>query len=860
MKKSVNLVAFIIALLLTFLLLDEPVTDVNIEHKFIPSEWFYTQRAYPNDYIPVEKYYAALSEKENMLGRQSGESGNSWYPVGPSNIGGRITAMDYDPVNNIIYAGAAAGGIFKSTDFGSTWIPKTDFHPSLSIGALVIDPLNSNIIYCGTGEANISADSYAGFGMLKSIDYGETWVVSGLEESRHIAELEVHPANTDIIYAAVSGGLYSKSPDRGIYKSTDAGGNWSKVLFLSDSTSAIDVAIDPNDVNIVYAAMWERLRGPSFRKAAGLGSGIYKSTDGGNSWDQLLNGLPSPDPIIGRISIAVAQSNSNYVYALYKKASGPNGSSNTFHKFFSSTNKGDNWTEMPSGILPSEFSSFGWYFGVLEVDPTDHLTVYCGDIDLFKSSNGGNNWQNITNSYSGSFDQQHPDQHSLWINPANPDELVNGNDGGMFSSVAGGAPWTKSYNLPISQFYASEIDFLQPEIKVGGTQDNGTLMSDGTITNWDHILGGDGFHAKVDYTNSNVIYAESQWGGIRKSTNGGQNFNYAGNGIDFARTNWSTPYTLDVQDPNSLYLGTYKLHKTTNGAGYWSAISPDLTRGQNGRLGTITCVSSAVEDDNTARVLYVGTDDAKLSVSTNSGTNWEDRTGILPQRYMTDVLADIREPSIAYVTLSGYNLDETNPHVFRTTDYGLTWNDISGNLPDVPVNSIIIDYDKDSTLYVGTDAGVFYTENLGDSWNVLGINLPNSPVFDLNFHQPTRKLVAGTHGRSLFEFDLGSISSVENDNLIIAEVYELYQNYPNPFNPGTSIAFTLASDSKVKISVFDITGQKIVDIINNNYQAGKHDVYFDGSDLSSGIYFYKITVNGIDGQTYSNIKKMILMK
>jgi hypothetical protein len=385
-------------------------------------------------------------------------------------------------------------------------------------------------------------------------------------------------------------------------------------------------------------------------------------------------------------------------------------------------------------------------------------------------------------------------------------------------------------------------------------------MSDGTITNWDHILGGDGFHAKVDYTNSNVIYAESQWGGIRKTTNGGQNFNYAGNGIDFARTNWSTPYTLDVQDPNILYLGTYKLHKTTNGAGYWSAISPDLTRGQNGRLGTITCVSSAVEDDNTARVLYVGTDDAKLSVSTNSGTNWEDRTGILPQRYMTDVLADIREPSIAYVTLSGYNLDETNPHVFRTTDYGLTWNDISGNLPDVPVNSIIIDYDKDSTLYVGTDAGVFYTENLGDSWNVLGINLPNSPVFDLNFHQPTRKLVAGTHGRSLFEFDLGSISSVENDNLIIAEVYELYQNYPNPFNPGTSIAFTLASDSKVKISVFDITGQKIVDIINNNYQAGKHDVYFDGSDLSSGIYFYKITVNGIDGQTYSNIKKMILMK
>ncbi len=860
MKKSINLIAVIVVSLLTFLMLDEPEPDMNIEHKFIPSEWFYTQRAYPYDYIPVEKYYAALSAKENMLSRKSDANGESWYPIGPSNIGGRITAMDYDAVNNIIYAGAAAGGIFKSTDFGSSWIPKTDFHPSLSIGALVIDPLNSNIIYCGTGEANISADSYAGFGMLKSTDYGETWVVSGLEESRHIAELEVHPANTNILYAAVSGGLYSKGPDRGIYKSTDAGGSWSNVLFLNDSTSAIDVAIDPNDANIIYAAMWERLRGPSFRKAAGLNSGIYKSIDGGGSWNQLLNGLPSPDPIIGRISIAVAQSNSNYVYALYKKASTPNGSSNTFHKFLRSTDKGDNWTEMPSGILPSEFSSFGWYFGVLEVDPSDHLTVYCGDIDLFKSTNGGNNWQNITNSYSGSFDQQHPDQHSLWINPANPDELVNGNDGGVFSSVSGGAPWTKSYDLPISQFYASEIDFLQPEIKLGGTQDNGTLMSDGTINNWDHILGGDGFHAKVDYTNSNIIYAESQWGGIRKSINGGQNFNYAGNGIDFARTNWSTPYTLDLLDPNILYLGTYKLHKTTNGAGNWSAISPDLTRGPNGRMGTITCVSTAIEEDNTTRAIYVGTDDAKLSVSTNSGATWEDRTGVLPQRYMTDVLADKREPNIAYVTLSGYNLDETNPHIFRTTDYGITWGDISGNIPDVPVNSIIIDYDKDSTLYVGTDAGVFYTENLGNTWSVLGADLPNSPVFDINYHQPTRKLVAGTHGRSLFEFDLDGITSVENDNKIIVKDFELFQNYPNPFNPSTRIAFTLTSDSNVKMSIYDIVGQKIVDIINNNFQAGRQEIYFDGSDLSSGIYFYEITANGSDGRTYSNIKKIILMK
>jgi len=856
MKKYIKLISFILVLISTLFLLDGSKSGKNIESKFYPSDWFFTQRSYPYDEILVEKYYAALEEKKNMISKNMDAATTGWYPVGPSNIGGRITALDYDPNNNFLYIGAAAGGIFKSTDLGTSWIPKTDFTPSLSIGALVIDPVNPNIIYCGTGEANISADSYAGFGMLKSTDFGETWFVSGLEESRHIAEIEIHPLNTNVIYTAVSGGLFSKSPDRGIYKSTDAGNNWNKVLFLNDSTGAIDIAIDPVDTNIVYAAMWERMRGPSFRRAAGVSSGIYKSTDAGNSWTQLLNGLPSPDPTIGRISIAVALNNSNYVYALYKEATSPNGSSNTFQGFYRSTDKGENWTQMPSGILPSEFSSFGWYFGLLEVDPTDFNKVYCGDVDLFKSTNGGENWQNITNSYSGSFDEQHPDQHALWINPIDTDELIVGNDGGLFNSTSGGAPWIKSYELPISQFYASEIDFLQPQIKLGGTQDNGTLKSGGAVDNWIFIYGGDGFHTKVDYSNSNIIFAESQWGGLGKSTNGGQTWNYnVSNGIDFSRTNWSTPYVMDLQDPNILYFGTYKLHRTINGAGSWDVISPDLTRGQNGRLGTITCISTAIESDNTTRVIYVGTDDAKLSVSTNSGTSWEDRTGIMPQRYMTDVLADRRNPSTAYITLSGHYVDEPHSHVFRTTDYGLNWLDINGNLPDIPINSVIIDYDKDSTLYIGTDAGVFFTNNLGTQWFVLGADLPNSPVLDLNYHQPTGKLVAGTHGRSLFEFDLSSISSVGEDNSTFVNNFDLYQNYPNPFNPSTIIKYNLPSDMKINLVVFNVVGEEVSVLVNEFQNAGLHVVEFDGSNLSSGIYYYKLWAG-----YSSEIKKMVMVK
>ncbi len=856
MNRILNLVITILFAALTYLLIDTPKAEINIDKKFYPSDWFYLQRAYPNDKIPMEKYFAAIEEKQNMISKNLNTLGAGWYPVGPSNVGGRITALDYDPVNNFLYAGAAAGGIFKSTDFGLSWIPKTDFFPSLSIGALVVDPVNSNVIYCGTGEANISTDSYVGFGMLKSTDYGDTWFISGLEISRHIAEIEIHPLNTNILYSAVSGGLYSKSEDRGIFKSTDAGVNWNKVLFLNDSTSAIDVAVDPNDLNVVYAAMWERLRGPSFRKAAGVNSGIYKSTDGGTSWTQLLNGLPSPNPVIGRISIAVAPSNPNYVYALYKEASSPNGSDNTFHGFYRSTDKGNIWAQMPSGILPSEFSGFGWYFGLLEVDPNDHNLVYCADIDLFKSTNGGSNWQNITNSYSGSFDEQHPDQHAMWIDPLNQDNLIVGNDGGMFNTNAGGAPWTKSYDLPISQFYASEIDYLQPEIKLGGTQDNGTLKSDGTINNWDHIYGGDGFHTKVDYTNSSIVYAESQWGGLGKSTNGGQSWNYnVSNGIDFSRTNWSTPYVLDVQDPNILFFGTYKLHRTVNGAGNWEVISPDLTRGPNGRMGTITCVTSAVESDNITRVIYVGTDDAKLSVSTNSGSSWEDRTGILPQRYITDVLADKREPAMAYVTISGYNLDETTPHVFRTIDYGNTWDDISGNLPDIPVNSIIIEYDDDSTLYVGTDAGVFFTQNLGISWYVLGTGLPNSPVFDINYHQPTHKLVAGTHGRSLFEIDLSTVTSSNNEKDLIVENFKLHQNYPNPFNPTTTIKYSIPSDGFVKLSIFNSIGEEVSTLVNEFKPGGSYEVKIKGDGLTSGVYFYRIQAG-----SFIETKKMVLMK
>ena len=826
------------------------------DNKYMPSDYFYNQRADQNGNIPFHKYFDAVEMKMSM--EKDNPLGLTWTASGPYNIGGRITAIVVDPGNtNIIIAGAAAGGIIKSTDGGVSWEPKTDFVPSLSVGSLKMDPLNPNIIYCGTGEANNATEVYPGFGMLKSTDKGDTWTLVGLDSTMSLGEISISPQNPNTIYAASGGGLYSKGTNRGIYKSVNGGLNWTQVFYLNDSTSAVDVAIDPSDSNRVYAAMMERLRGPSFRKAGGVSSGVYMSTDAGATWARITNGLPAPAANIGRICIAVAPSNPNYVYTLYRKVSNTSSASqdNVFEGFYMSTNKGANWTRMPDGILDSEFSNFGWYFGMIEVDPTDHNKIYVGDVDTYRSTNGGTSWTNITDAYGGTFDEQHPDMHALWINPSNVSNIFNGNDGGMFITTNGGTNWNKSYDLPISQFYASDIDYQLPDRKYGGLQDNGSVgTKTGGTADWDHFYGGDGFVFKIDYNDSNVMYAESQNGGIGRSTNGGNSFNSIRNGVDFSRTNWNTPYILDREISTTLYIGTYKVFRSTNRGSSWTAISPDLTRGQNGRLGTITCISSAPYTGG-ARVIYTGTDDAKVSVTTNSGTTWTDVTGSLPSRYMTDVVTDMRNPATAYVSLSGYTLDENTPRIYRTTDFGATWTSIAGNLPDVPVNSIIIEETRDSILFVGTDAGVYYTSNLGATWQAVGTGLPNSPVFDINYHQPTHLLVAATHGRSIYSVDVSSIVVGVHNISQIAETYSLSQNYPNPFNPSTKIQFSIPKSGNVKITVYDVTGKEAKVLVNERKEIGQYEVEFNGSSLASGVYFYRI-----EAGDFREAKRMVLVK
>jgi photosystem II stability/assembly factor-like uncharacterized protein len=712
-----------------------------------PTEWFTLSRAYPYDDIPFQPYLRALNRAREINNQNLSSRIGIWEMAGPSNVGGRVTAMAVHPGQpNVIYAGAALGGILKSTDSGVTWSPVSDAVPSLSVGDLAIDPVDPNRLYFGTGEANASGDSYDGTGIYRTTDAGVSWENVGLPNSHHIGKIAIDPVDPNRIFVAATGKLFGTNPERGIFRSTDGGDNWAQVLYVSDSTAAIDVAINPTNPDIVFAAMWERIRNPQYRNVGGVTSGIWRSTDGGDTWTRLSGGLPAPSATVGRIGLAIAPSNPNTVYASYCDNPG------YLVGFYRSTDGGDNWSSRLVSPDIGSFSGFGWYFGKIWVHPTNVNTVYFGDVEMWRSTDGAAHWSSIIGS-------MHVDMHAWFQNPSNTNYIVCGNDGGVFTSQNGSVSWTKCYNLPITQFYAITIDKLNPHRLYGGTQDNSTPRTwDGEPANWDILFYGDGFYASVDYTNSNVIYAEAQYGYLGRSTNGGSFFDIITNGIDGSeRVNWCTPVVMSPHNNNILFYGAERLYKTTNRGDLWNAISPDLTGGGGGGnliYGTITTIDQSPLN---ASVIWAGTDDSRIWVTTNGGTNWINVSNELPDRWCTRVTADVHDTAAAYVTFSGYREDELLPHIFKTTDYGISWADISGNLVDIPINDILPDPLYRNRLYIGTDFGVYYTNDGGSSWSPLGDNHPICPVFDIDLHNATRKLVSGTHGRSMYSYDLDQL-------------------------------------------------------------------------------------------------------
>ncbi|MCD4690463.1 hypothetical protein K8S17_03290, partial [bacterium] len=547
-----------------------------------PNDWALAQRAYPYGRLNHDEIREATLDAQALRLRARRDTRASWQERGPSNIGARVTDMAIHPTNpSIVYAAMASGGVFKSTDAGASWNPIFDDQPVQSIGAITLDPQDPNTIYVGTGEANSSSYSWSGMGVFKSTDAGATWSHIGLDDTRYIGRVLVDPHDSDRIWVAAAGVLFGTSPDRGVYRTENGGGTWEQVLAVSDSTSAIDLAHDPSHPDTLYAAMWERVRRLSSRKSGGLTSGIHKSTDGGDTWIELTNGLPSGTEV-GRIGVSVCASSPNVIYAMYVDHPG------YFDGVYKSTDYGTSWTQTSDGALSNLTSSFGWYFGQIRVDPTNSNRVFAMGVPFYRSTNGGSSWTEVGPS-------NHVDHHAMVFDPTNPTHIYEGNDGGIYFSDDSGSTWEKLYDQPTNQFYAIEIDYQNPSRLYGGTQDNGTLRTPtGGTDDWERIFGGDGFYTIVDPTDPDIIYAEYQWGGLYKSTNFGYNWSWGLSGVGDERTNWSMPVIMDPNDHETLYLGTYRIYRTTNGAGSWDPISDDLTDGYPGAsYGTVTTIAVA---------------------------------------------------------------------------------------------------------------------------------------------------------------------------------------------------------------------------------------------------------------------------
>jgi hypothetical protein len=581
--------------------------------------------------------------------------------------------------------------------------------------------------------------------------------------------------------------------------------------------------------------MWERQRREDYIKYGGPMTALYVSTNAGSNWSVVNGGFPSGAADLGRISLDICISNPQVIYALTAYA---NGNSRGLYK---SIDGGTNWLLINGSVAGS--SNYAWFNRICKVSPTDANNIYCGGLNMERSVNGGTGFSGVNAS--------HVDQHSVSYAPSNSNFIVIGNDGGIDYSTNNGVSWSASNSLPITQFYAGEIDNTNPNTILGGAQDNGTNRTTGAINNWSGIYGGDGFYCLVDYNNPLRVYASSQTGGLGRSTNGGTSFVGATSGLDLTYTNWMTPYVMDKNNPLTLYCGTYKIHKTTNGMQNWIVISPDLANGHVQNLGTITTVDVAKNDPN---VIYCGTDDANVWVTTNGGTNWTKVNAGLPYRWVTRVTIHPLNSAICYVTLSGYKVDSTGAHVYKTTNFGASWQSVSGNLPDAPANDILIDPAFLSTLYLATDVGVMISTNDGASWSVYSQGIPsNVPCHDLTIHNGTRKLVVWTHGRSVYAENLPPVGIINYNE--IPDGFSLSQNYPNPFNPKTKIKYSIAEDGYVKLMIYDIAGRIAVDLMNKHQNKGIYEMEFDAANLSSGVYFYRI-----QSGKFSDTKRMVLVK
>jgi photosystem II stability/assembly factor-like uncharacterized protein len=690
--------------------------------------------------------------------------GMKWRLIGPFR-GGRVLAVSGVPGQpNTYYFGAVAGGVWKTTDGGAGWQPMSDKEPFWSVGAIAVAPSNPSVVYVGTGEACIRGDITYGNGVWKSLDGGRTWQHVGLEDTRQIGRIFVDPHNPNIVFVAALGHAFGPNAERGVFRTTDGGATWQKVLYKDDKTGAIDLSFDPNNPNLIFAAMYEARRSPWELVSGGPGSGLYRSSDGGTTWKQLSgNGLPKG--VLGRIGVAVSGANSDRIYAVIEAEQGG---------IYRSDNGGENWTKVSGD---ARFTQRSWYYGHIFADPKNADTVYMLNVGMFRSADAGKTWTQIR--------APHGDTHGLWIDSDNPQRMIEGNDGGATISTDAGKTWTTLNNQPTAQFYHVATDNRFRYYVYGAQQDNSTVAiasstDRGTIDreDWYAVGGGEAGFVVPYPPDPNIVFAGSYDGLItryNKASGELQDVNpWPDNPMGWGaaqlkyRFQWTAPIALSPHDPNVLYHGANVLFRSTNMGHSWTAISPDLTRNDKTRQGPsggpITKDNTSVEYYGTIfavaesplqkGVIWAGSDDGLVHLTRDDGGTWQNLTPKDLPEWGTVSLVDASpsDAATAYVAVDRHRLDDLAPYIFATHDFGKTWTKIVSGIPTGSfVHAVRQDPVNKNMLYAGTESGVFISWDDGSHWQPLKLNLPDVPVHDLVVKN--NDLVIATHGRAFWSLD-----------------------------------------------------------------------------------------------------------
>jgi photosystem II stability/assembly factor-like uncharacterized protein len=716
---------------------------------------------------------------------QTAVAGLQFREIGPAIMGGRIADLAIvESKTRIFYVATASGGVWKTTDRGTTFEPIFDDQSTGSIGDVTVSQTNPNLVWVGTGEPQNRQSSPWGDGAFKSTDGGRTWQHVGLRDTKHIGRIVIHPANPDIVYVAAVGHLWGPNPERGVYRTTDGGATWERVLFVDENTGAIDLAMDPDDPQTLFAAMYQRRRTGFGFNGGGPGSGIYRTTDGGASWQELTNGLPEGN--LGRIGLDIYRHDGNLVYAVVEAdlrtggggGFGPPGQGGPRKSgVFRSRDRGDTWEKL------SDTNPRPMYYSQIRIDPNDPDRIYVLGTQLAVSEDGGKTFRN------DGAPGIHVDHHALWIDPTDSDHLILGSDGGVSRSYDRGVSWRKYDNLAIGQVYQVGVDMRDPYYVCGGLQDNSpwcgpsrTLNSYGIRNaDWYDVWGGDGFFSVPDPNDSTTVYSESQGGNlgrydvitgertqlkpVARPTDDDEDRRF--------RWNWNTPIVVSSHNSATVYVGANVVLKTTDRGMHWEEISPDLTKqldrdeleimgvlptdGMISRhdgissYGNITTIGeSPVNPD----VLYAGTDDGNVQVTRDGGATWEDitsRVEHLPERtYVSRIVPSRFDEGTVYATFDGHRNDDYRPYVYVSRDYGRRWRAITSGLPDWSVNVVVEHRRNPNLLFVGNEIGVYFSIDGGERWTRLQNNLPTVPVDDIVIHPRENDLVLGTHGRSVW--------------------------------------------------------------------------------------------------------------